>query len=163
MDVRCFKNVRYKNVIRMHCHFVTHTFLTDSAVMFQGAADPKKVDPRLLTPAVQSFCCCLPAKFRRCIQCNIDRTQVGSARHFLCVGHLICDICPIMLPYDTPTLYSSAILPLYVRIFINFVLMEIIEQNIACPVIYGKLVVMLKTQNTDIYASRTSRFYQAIV
>ena len=74
------------SVIRMHCHFVTHTFLTDSAVMFQGAADPKKVDPRLLTPAVQSFCCCLPAKFRRCIQCNIDRTQVGSARHFVCIG-----------------------------------------------------------------------------
>ncbi|KAI0219763.1 hypothetical protein LSAT2_028705 [Lamellibrachia satsuma] len=39
-----------------------------------GAADPKEVDPRLLTPVVDSFFCCLPAKFRRAIQCNIDRT-----------------------------------------------------------------------------------------
>ncbi|KAI0219767.1 hypothetical protein LSAT2_028709 [Lamellibrachia satsuma] len=47
-----------------------------------GAADPKKVDPRLLTPLVESFCCCLPAKFRRAIQFNIDRTQVfNSTEH----------------------------------------------------------------------------------
>ncbi|KAI0217512.1 hypothetical protein LSAT2_030706, partial [Lamellibrachia satsuma] len=39
-----------------------------------SAADPKEVDPRLLTPVVESFSCCLPAKFRRAIQCNIDRT-----------------------------------------------------------------------------------------
>ncbi|KAI0224226.1 Sodium-coupled monocarboxylate transporter 1 [Lamellibrachia satsuma] len=42
--------------------------------LLTGAADPKTVDPRLLTPVVESFFCCLPAKFRRAIQCNIDRT-----------------------------------------------------------------------------------------
>ncbi|KAK2170802.1 hypothetical protein NP493_1139g00056 [Ridgeia piscesae] len=40
------------------------------------AADPKKVDPRLLTPVVESFCCCLPVCVRRALQCNIDRTPV---------------------------------------------------------------------------------------
>ncbi|KAI0212781.1 Sodium-dependent multivitamin transporter [Lamellibrachia satsuma] len=48
-----------------------------------GAADPKKVDPRLLTPLVESFCCCLPAKFRRAIQCNTDRTQVLNSNEHM--------------------------------------------------------------------------------
>ncbi|KAI0234881.1 Sodium-coupled monocarboxylate transporter 1 [Lamellibrachia satsuma] len=42
--------------------------------LLTGAADPNDVDPKLLTPVVKSFFCCLPAQFRRAIQRNINRT-----------------------------------------------------------------------------------------
>ncbi|KAK2170803.1 hypothetical protein NP493_1139g00004 [Ridgeia piscesae] len=48
--------------------------LSSNDTMYSSGNDPDTIDPRLLTPVVESFLCCLPRKFRKCIQCNIDRT-----------------------------------------------------------------------------------------
>ena len=69
------------NSCRFNCIYMCR-FQWPIAVYYTllGAADPNDVDPRLLTPVVKSFFCCLPAQFRRAIQRNINRTLV-STRH----------------------------------------------------------------------------------
>lgn len=39
---------------------------------FAGGNDAESVDPKLITPVINRFCCCLPLSFRKKFYCGVE-------------------------------------------------------------------------------------------